>query len=382
MRNLRPIEFQRKQSPDAKKDSKSNGNSTMKGVKDWVSSDIRNLKAYTVPSSTGMIKLDAMENPYTLPDELKINWLEKISESSVNRYPDPNCNTLKDSIRKCFGISDDCGLILGNGSDELIQIIAMLVGGYDRTIIAPWPSFSMYQQICISTSTQFVGVPLNSDFSLDLDNLIKVIDKHNPACIFLAYPNNPTGNCFDCSEILKVLECTPGLVVVDEAYFAFSQKTFLADLKNYPNLIILRTMSKSGLAGLRLGMLVGNVPWVEQLEKLRLPYNINCLTQSSAKFYIYHHRVLEQQAAQIVRNRQVLVGNLEKISGIEIFPSETNFLLVRAAKGAGNIYQGLCDNGILVKNLHNQAPVLESCLRVTVGTQQENEKFIEVLSTL
>lgn len=340
------------------------------------------MKAYQVPPSMGLVKLDAMENPYTLPDALKKEWLAVLGEVSINRYPDADSAELKALMRSCFSIPDECGLMLGNGSDELIQIIAMLVGGAGSVFLAPVPTFSMYQQISVATATQFVGIPLNADFSIQAENLLVAIAEFNPACIFFAYPNNPTGNCFDPKIIKQVLNSAPGLVVVDEAYFAFCQKSFVDEMAAYPNLIVLRTMSKVGLAGLRVGMMLGNAEWIEQMEKLRLPYNCNILSQSSAQFYLQHHDILQQQAEQIKKDRGWVFQALSKISGIEVFPSEANFLLFRVEGSADAVFNGLKEKGVLIRNLHKPASPLENCLRVTIGLEQENQAFIAALSSL
>ncbi len=347
-----------------------------------VGGEILKLKSYHVPSSEGMIKLDAMENPYSLPQELKQAWLSSLSKVEVNRYPDPECARLKSAIRKNFPMPDNCELLLGNGSDELIQLIAMLFGGRGKSFLSLTPSFSMYQQICIATATRFVGVSLKSDFSLDAGALFQAIEESDPACIFIAYPNNPTGNCFDPELMRQVISQSNGLVIVDEAYFAFCQKSFLEEINQHPNLLILRTMSKSGLAGLRLGMMMGNPLWIEQLDKLRLPYNVNSLTQTSAEFYLQHHDILKEQVGQIVASRAKVFEVMRKISQIEVFPSETNFLLFSVQCDAPKIFQGLKDKGVLIKNLHQPGTALENCFRVTIGTEDENDKFIEALKSV
>ena len=344
---------------------------------------VRNLQAYHVPSPAGMIKLDAMENPYQVPADVQTQWLEALKAVDINRYPDSGCVELKTIIRTTLGVPEDCELMLGNGSDELIQAIAMLVGGPGRVFVAPTPTFSMYRQISLATSTEFVGVPLLQDFSMDGEALIKTIDRHQPSCVFLAYPNNPTGNTFDSSIIDQVIECAPGLVIIDEAYHAFCGKSYLENIASYSNTLLLRTMSKSGLAGLRLGMLMARPEWVDQLEKIRLPYNINGLTQACARVLLNHGDLLEQQSQQITVDRAVLFEALSSIEGITAYPSETNFILFRVDQPAGAVFEGLKQRSVLVKNLHGADPMLESCLRVTVGTKSENRQFLDALvSTL
>ena len=350
-----------------------------------VRKEIRAADAYHTPVAEGLIKLDAMENPHSLPAQLRKPWLERLAEVEINRYPDPQCQSLKRRIRATFEIADDHGLVLGNGSDELIQMLAMLVGGHGdshdhrRVILAPTPTFSMYALITAATGGQFVGVPLREDFNLDGDALLDAIRQHQPACVFIAWPNNPTGNCFDESVIAEVLEQAPGIVVLDEAYFAFCRRSFLPRLRQFPDLMVLRTLSKSGMAGLRLGMLIAHPHWVEQLEKVRLPYNINSLTQCSAEFYLEHHHIMQQQAEQILAQRKVVLERLTNQLGVRPYPSDANFILFKPEGDAERIHNHLKAQGVLIKNLCHTTPALQNCLRVTIGTEPENNRFLEAL---
>ncbi len=344
-----------------------------------VRQEILDLQAYHVPSARGLIKLDAMESPYGFPDALVEEWKEHMGVARVNRYPDPACTGLREIVRSCFQVPDACEIVFGNGSDELIQMIVLLVGGSGRPVLAPVPTFSMYRQICGALATEFVGVPLKEDYSLDGDRFLRAVRNHDPACVFLAYPNNPTGNCFDEDVLAEVLEVARGLVVVDEAYFAFCRKTFLDAVTGHDNLMVLRTMSKSGLAGLRLGMLFANRPWTSQIEKIRLPYNINCLTQRSMQFYLKHHEVLDRQAREIVAGRENLYAAMQKIPAIAAFPSQANFILFRV-KDAGSVHSKLRDQGVLVKSLDQPGTPLQNCLRVSVGSEAENEAFLRALT--
>ena len=348
-------------------------------IRQWVKPEVRGLRAYSVPHADGLIKLDAMESPWPTPESIREEWLSVLAAVEVNRYPDPDSAALKSILRQRLQIPHQYGIMLGNGSDELIQLIAILLGGSGRIFLSPDPSFSMYRQICTVTGTQFTGVPLNDDFSLDTDKLLDAIEKHQPACVFLAYPNNPTGNCFDSVSVERALATAPGLVVVDEAYFAFCRKTWLDSIAEYPNLLVLRTLSKSGFAGLRLGLLVGHPAWLEEMEKLRLPYNINTLTQVSARCFLRHYAIFERQSAQILQNRARLFHQLIEIPGVEVFPSETNFLLCRVAADGDRVFEGLMKRGVLVRNLHSKGTRLENCLRVTVGTREQNSAFVEAL---
>ena len=345
-------------------------------VERWVSPAVRTLRAYHVPQPDKLVKLDAMESPYQISDELKEQWSETLKSVAVNRYPDAQCGQLKSALRTVFGIPDHLAILVGNGSDELIQIICLLVGGKGRIIMAPVPTFSMYQILSTITHSQFIGVPLNADFSLNKETLLLAITKHDPACLFFSYPNNPTGNLFDAHLIEETLKLSTGLVVVDEAYFAFCQQTCIRYTAQYPNLVILRTMSKSGMAGLRLGMLLGHSQWVTEMEKLRLPYNIDSLTQASGFFYLQHYPVLEGYAELVLQERQWLEKEMTAIEELHIFDSEANFILFRIATDAVCFFETLKEKGVLIRNLHQPGGTLENCFRVTVGTRQENQLFI------
>lgn len=356
----------------------------MKIVQRLINPAIRSLQAYQVPPATGLIKLDAMENPYTWPDDLKQQWLAELASVPINRYPDPAAVALKDWIRSVMGVPDDLSIMLGNGSDELIQLIALALARTDRVTLTPEPGFVMYRLISQMVNTRYRAVPLRSDnFALDREAMLTAIAQYRPALIFLACPNNPTGNLFDEELMLEVIREAPGLVVVDEAYHAFAGRSFVQYLGAFDNLLVMRTLSKSGLAGLRLGYLIGSPAWLEELEKVRLPYNINALTQKTAEFVLSRYHVLEQQARRICRSRDELQLQLEGMAGLKVWPSKANFILFRTAgNNADAIYTGLRQRGILIKNLHGSHALLEHCLRVTVGTDEENAAFIGALREL
>ena len=361
-------------------------NKEPKHISRLVREAVQNLAAYYALPADGMIKLDAMENPYPMPAKLRKRWLSRLADVEVNRYPDPQCQSLKRVIRTTFQIADHHGLVLGNGSDELIQMIALLVGGPGRcggVMLVPTPTFSMYQLIATATGSEFVGVPLRVEqgmFNLDGDALLDAIRQHQPVCVFLAWPNNPTGNCFDEAVITEVLEKAPGIVVLDEAYFAFCRRSFLSRLQQFPDLMVLRTLSKNGMAGLRLGMLIAHPLWAHQLEKIRLPYNINSLTQCSAQFYLEHHDIMQKQADKIIDQRKVVFEKLANLPGVHPYPSDANFILFKLEQDAKQIHDRLIGQGVLVKNLHHTDPLLHNHLRVTIGSKRENGRFLEALS--
>jgi len=340
--------------------------------------EIRGIAAYHVPDSTGMVKLDAMENPYGLPSDLTQEIGRLAAQAGLNRYPDPTARALKVRLRQAMQIPDAMEILLGNGSDELIQMLALAVNKPGAVLLGVEPSFVMFRMIATFVGLRYVGVPLTADFGLDLSALQEAIRAHRPALTFLAYPNNPTGNLFDAASVERVVEVSPGLVVVDEAYHAFAGRSLLPQLARHPNLLVMRTLSKLGLAGLRLGLLIGRVEWLAELDKLRLPYNINVLTQTVAESVLSRGDLLEKQAAAIRSERARVLGRLAAVHGIRPFPSDANFILFRVAN-ANTVFATLKAHGILIKNVSGSHPMLAECLRVTVGAPEENERFLEAL---
>lgn len=343
--------------------------------------EILGLSAYHVPPAIGMIKLDAMENPYPLPPELREEIASLVTQAPINRYPDANAVSLKTSLRRALAIPDDMSILLGNGSDEIIQIIAMAAAKPGAVLMSVEPAFVMFRMIATFTHIKYVGVRLKDNFSLDLELMLNAIAEHQPAVIFLAYPNNPTGNLFDPEAIKRIIAAAPGIVVVDEAYQAFADTSFINELSEYSNLLLMRTLSKSGLAGLRLGLLIGRTEWVEQLEKLRLPYNIGIMTQLIAEKVLHHTAILSEQAEAIKSERAKMSAFFATIKNIEAYPSKANFILFRVNK-ASQIFQALKQRRILIKNLDGTHPLLENCLRVTIGTPEENSQFCTALQSI
>ncbi len=343
--------------------------------------EIRALRAYHVPEAKGLIKLDAMENPYPWPDELREAWLAELRGADVNRYPDPRATELQRALRCAMGVPDDMDLLLGNGSDELIQMLALSVAVPGRKLLSFEPGFVMYRMIALFVGLEYVGVPLRPhDFSLDLDAALAAIQREQPALVFIAYPNNPTGNLFDASALECILEASPGLVILDEAYAPFTDTTFLPQLGRWPNLLVMRTVSKMGLAGLRLGYMAGAGPWIEQIDKTRLPYNVNVLTQASAAFALRHRDVFDAQTQAIRDERGRLFDALTRVGALRVYPSDANFILIRTAPGrAAGIFDRIKAQGVLIKKLDGSHPQLADCLRVTVGSPADNDAFLEAL---
>jgi histidinol-phosphate aminotransferase len=340
--------------------------------------EILALHAYHVPPASGMIKLDAMENPYLLPQELREEIAKLVADAAINRYPDAGAHELKKKIGMVTNLPPGMDILLGNGSDEIIQLLALAVAKPDAVLLSIEPSFVMYKMIAAFVGMKYVGVPLTDDFSLDLQATLEAIKREQPVLIFLAYPNNPTGNAFDADAIKQIIQAAPGLVIVDEAYYAFAQDSFVPLLGDYDNLLVMRTFSKLGMAGLRLGFLAGSMAWLEQLEKLRLPYNVGVLPQMVGAKLLEHHDILLAQADSIKQERVKLFVAISALEGVRAFPSEANFILFRVAN-ATKVFEGLKQRGVLIKNLNGGHPALTNCLRVTVGTAEENRKFIATL---
>lgn len=343
----------------------------------WVRPEIRSLTAYRVPEDGGFVKLDAMENPYRLPPEVLEAWLEVLRTVPLNRYPDGEGRALKRRLRNYLGVPEGADVLLGNGSDELIQMLCLSVAGPGRVLLTPEPGFSMYRVIATVAGLGTVGISLDpARFDLEREAVLAAIERHRPAVVVLGYPNNPSGNLFARATLIEIIAASPGLVLVDEAYFNFSGRTMIEAVLRFRHLLVLRTLSKIGLAGLRLGALIGAPEWLEEINKTRLPYNVGSLALASGELVLAHAAVLEAQIERILAGRRTLHAALSAIDGIEVWPSDTNFLLFRARGRAAGLYQRLKGEGILIKDLSGSHPLLEDCLRVTVGEPVENEAFL------
>lgn len=343
--------------------------------------EIAALSAYHVPPARGLIKLDAMENPYRWPPEMVDAWLATLRDAEINRYPDPAAGALKDKLRTAMDVPAGMDILLGNGSDEIIQMLAMALARPGAGILAPEPSFVMYRMIATLCGMDYTGVPLAADFALDLPATLAAIERQRPALLFIAYPNNPTGNLFARADVEAVIQAAPGLVVIDEAYAPFAGgESFMADLGRFDNLVVMRTVSKMGLAGLRLGLLAGSAEWLSEFDKLRLPYNINVLTQATAEFALEYGDMFEEQAAAICAERAALFDALTGLEGVEAFRSDANFILFRTPPGrAAELHAAMRERGVLVKNIGATDGPLADCLRVTVALPAENAAFLAAL---
>jgi len=299
-----------------------------------------------------------------------------LANVDLNRYPDPRAPQLRALIARKMGVPAGIEVLLGNGSDDLIQIVTLALARPGAAMMYPGPTFVMYAMNATYFGMRAVAVGLREDFSLDPQAFIAAMRKENPALVYLAYPNNPTGVLYPEADVEAIIRAAPGLVVVDEAYHVFARKTFMPRLADFPNLAVVRTVSKLGLAGIRLGYLAARPEWVREFDKVRQVYNVNVLTQAAATFLIERLDVLEAQAAEIRAEREMLGAELRRLKGVTVFPSEANFFLVRVPD-ADRADQKLRAQGVLVKNLNS--PALRNCLRITVGTPDENRILLTAL---
>ena len=351
-----------------------------RGAPDLVREDVLALTGYHTPPASGLVKLDAMENPYRLPAELAAEMGRRLAQVAVNRYPDPTQAPLKRRLREAMAIPDGLEIVVGNGSDEILQLLTVALARRGATVLALEPSFVVYKLAAAAAGLRYVGVPLAADFSLDEAAVMAALEREKPALTWIAYPNNPTGNLFPRDSILRIVAAAPGLVAIDEAYYAFSGGASLLDeVARHSNVVLVRTVSKLGLAGLRLGLAIAPAEWTRELEKLRMPYNVNVLSAAAADLLLAHRDVLEAQTRAIVAERARLERGLDAIAGIARFPSAANFVLARVPD-APAAFERLKERGILVKNLHGTHSLLANCLRLTVGTPDENTRMLEALA--
>jgi histidinol-phosphate aminotransferase len=339
-------------------------------IRKLVKKEVSGLRAYNAKEVPCRIKLDANESPYSFADAVK-----HITGIRTNRYPDPEAKALRQLLAKDLKVGPG-NILFGNGSDELIYYLITTFGG---PVSYPVPTFSMYGIIGQALGEEKVEVPLDKEFDLRTDMFLTAVRKKRPKLIFLSSPNNPTGNCFSTDRILKILEASKGIVVLDEAYQPFSSETgMLPLLRDYRNLVIMRTLSKIGLAALRLGFLIADPEIVEEVNKVRLPFNLNSLSQAVAAAALKRKAEFRTSIKTIISERGRLLEGLERIEGVTPFPSEANFILLRV-DDPDRVYTLLLKKGILVRNLND---AVKGCLRVTIGMPKENTAFLKALKQI
>ena len=337
--------------------------------------EIQAMQAYPVADATGLVKLDLMESPYGLPEELAQEIGRIVSRLSLNRYPVPTAHRLRALIREVMRVPAGCDVLLGNGSDECIQYITAAVAREGAVVMAPAPSFAMFSMHAFFFRLRFAGVPLREDFSLDTEAFLGAMAREQPSLVWIAFPNNPTGNAFPAADIERIIRAAPGLVVIDEAYQPFAGATFMPRLAEFENLVVMRTVSKIGMAGLRLGYVCGRPEWIEAFDKTRSPFNVNVVTEAVAIKLLENKAILDAQAAKVLAERERVRPELERLPGLTVYPSVANFFLARVAgpKGAATrVFERVKAQGVLVKDFSGGHPLLDNCLRLTIGTPEEN----------
>ena len=345
--------------------------------------DVKSMHAYAIQPSAGFIKLDAMENPFALPPELQHELGQRLGRVAINRYPVQCTADLVARLSAFVGLPAGCKLILGNGSDELIDILSVACNRPGATLLAPLPGFVMYEMSARLRGLQFVGVPLTADFELDEAAMLAAIEQHRPALTYIAYPNNPSANLFDDAVVDRIVQAVgrqDGLVVFDEAYQPFSSRTRLPGLAQHEHVLVMRTLSKFGLAGVRLGYLCGAAALIDEVDKVRPPYNVSVLNAEATMFALDHADEYARQAALLRSERERLMAALRRLPGVKVFPSEANMVLVRVPD-ARRSFEGLKSHGVLVKHIAGLHPLLANCLRLTVGAPGENDAMIKALES-
>ncbi len=340
--------------------------------------DVQGMHAYAVQPSAGLVKVDTMENPFGLPEALRRALGERLSQVPLNRYPAERGDVLRVSLAAHAGMPKGCDIVLGNGSDELITMLTLACDVPGNVVLAPVPGFVMYEMSARLQGLEFVGVPTTADFALDVPAMLAAVREHQPALVYLAYPNNPTANLWDDAAIDAIIEAAPGLVVMDEAYQPFAARDSMARLQRHEHVLLMRTMSKFGLAGVRIGYLMGRRALIEEIDKLRPPFNISVLNCEAALFALEHADEYARQAAVIRSERELLQMKLRDLTGVQAFPSDANMILVRVPDSK-KAFEGMRLRGVLVKNIEGLHPLLKNCLRLTVGTPEENLLMINAL---
>jgi histidinol-phosphate aminotransferase len=350
-------------------------------IQHTIRQDVKSMHAYAIQDSRGLIKLDAMENPFRLPETLQRELGERLGRVAINRYPAQSTADVVVALSKFVELPAGCKMILGNGSDELIDMLSVACDVPGATLIAPLPGFVMYQMSAQLRGLNFVGVPLTPDFELDELAMLAAIEEHRPALTYIAYPNNPTANLFDEGIVERIVAAVgrqQGLVVFDEAYQPFSSRTWLPRLGRHEHVLVMRTLSKFGLAGVRLGYLCGAAALIDEVDKVRPPYNVSVLNAEATLFALQHADEYARQAAVLRSERARVSALLAALGGVTVFPSEANMILVRVPDSK-QCFEGMKSRGVLVKHIAGLHPLLANCLRLTVGSPEENDALIQAL---
>ena len=344
----------------------------------FLRADVQGMHGYAVQPSAGFVKVDTMENPFRLPPALRRQLGERLAEVALNRYPAERGDVLRAELAKHARMPEGCDIMLGNGSDELISLLTLAADVPGNVVMAPLPGFVMYEMSARLQGLKFVGVPLTPDFELDGPAMLAAVREHQPALLYIAYPNNPTANLWNDEVVDAIIEAAPGLVVIDEAYQPFAARDSLDRLRRHEHVLLMRTMSKFGLAGVRIGYMMGRQALIAEIDKLRPPFNVSVLNCEAALFALEHVDEYAKQAATIRAEREKLFGEIAQLPGVHPFPSEANMILARVPD-AKRVFEGMRARGVLVKNVSALHPLLANCIRITIGTPEENPQTLAAL---
>ena len=350
-------------------------------LKNRIRQDVQSMHAYAIQASSGMVKLDAMENPHRLPAALQAELGHRLGALALNRYPAGRVDDLRRALADYAQMPEGFDIMLGNGSDELIALLALACDVPGASVLAPLPGFVMYAISAQLQGLKFIGVDLTPDFELDEAAMLAAIRLHKPAITYLAYPNNPTANLWDDGVIENIINAVGeqgGLVVMDEAYQPFAGKSYIDRISRHGHVLLMRTLSKFGLAGVRIGYMIGPKALIAEIDKVRPPYNISVLNCECALFALEHREVFEVQAQELIVQREMLLDTLGTMPGVRAWPSHANMILIRVPDTA-RTFDGLKNRKVLVKNISKMHPLLANCLRLTVGTLDENAQLLAAL---
>lgn len=343
--------------------------------------ELESLTPYDAKDVRAEVMLASNENPLNVPSEIVSKIASRMADFRFNRYPDPMASELRKLIAEANGLEPE-NVLVGNGGDELIFDLLLAWGGPGRRLLDMPPTFSMYAIDAQATGTEVVRVPRKADFSIDGDAVKERLAQGDIDVVVISHPNNPTGNLNDESLLIDIISSTDAIVMVDEAYFEFSRHTMRPHMLRHPNLVILRTFSKAfSLAGLRVGYALGCAEVISELLKVRQPYSVNAFSQWVAASVFRERMVFEQGISEIMRGRDQIIHGLSLQHDVDVFPSEANYVLFRVEHASAFWRDLLHNHSVLIRDF-SRSRGLEDCLRVTIGTAEENQRFLDAVDEL
>ncbi len=353
-------------------------------IEDLIRPEIRSFIPYNANQQPYRIKLDANESPFNMPLEVREKLSAFISDNpELNLYPDTDSIQLRKALAEHWSADSD-QIIVGTGSDQLIQIIANVFVGPGDKVLYPTPSFGMYRDSCLIAGGTPVSYLLDpaSRFEYSKQAIIEAYDREKPKIIYICNPNNPTGNLMPREDVLAVAEyCRNSAVIVDEAYAEFCDTTVIPYVNKYENLLVLKTFSKAyGLAGIRCGYSIAGHALTKAVNLARPPYNISSLSQYTALLVLSAKEQIQKNVALLIAEREWAAARLKEIKGLDVYGSAANFILVKV-ENCVEVYKKLCEKGIFVRAF-GQSPLLKDCLRISIGTHEQNAGLIDGLSAI